>query len=245
MSEPVRIQKLLAGWGVASRRAIEKMIEEGRIEIDGEMLVEQGRFVDPDNPPVIKINGKQIRRPEQREHAIYIFYKPIDVVTTLNDECGRKTIREFLPADRRLYPIGRLDRDSTGLLLITDHGELTNRLLHPSYKVEKEYIVSLFDSPLTSAECAQFRSGVELDDGKTAPCELSQLKESLTYSVIIREGKKRQIRRMFASFGRQVKSLHRVRFGPIDLGNLRPGEIRPLSAKERSALLNAAGLNDQ
>lgn len=244
MTETVRIQKLLAGWGVASRRAIEKMIEEGRIEVDGERLVEQGRFIDPDNPPVIKIDGKQIHKPPQRNHSIYIFYKPVDVVTTLHDECGRKTIRDFLPADRRLYPIGRLDRDSTGLLLITDHGELTNRLLHPSYKVEKEYIVSLCDSSLTAAECSQFRSGVELDDGKTAPCELRQLKEPHTYSVIIREGKKRQIRRMFASFGRQVKTLHRIRFGPLHLGDLRPGEIRLLSDKEKSALLKAAGLND-
>ena len=244
MTETVRIQKLLAGWGVASRRAIEKMIEEGRIEVNGETLTEQGHFVDPDNPPVITVNGRQIHKPTQHAHSIYIFYKPVDVVTTLHDERGRKTIRDFLPADRRLYPIGRLDRDSTGLLLITDHGELTNRLLHPSYKVEKEYIVSLCDSALTAAECSQFRAGVELDDGRTAPCELRQLKEPYTYSVIIREGKKRQIRRMFASFGRQVKSLHRIRFGPLHLGDLRPGEIRLLSDKEKSALLKAAGLND-
>ena len=244
MTEPVRIQKLLAGWGIASRRAIEKMIEEGRIEVNGLSLTAQGELVDPDHLPVIKVDGQVVNKPVQTGYSIYIFYKPVNVVTTLKDEAGRKTILDFLPRNKRLYPIGRLDRDSTGLLLITDHGELTNRLLHPSYKVEKEYIVNLSGFPLTSSECEHFRSGVELDDGKTAPCELRQLRDPQTYSVIIREGKKRQIRRMFASFGRQVTSLHRVRFGPLDIGDLRPGEIRLLSAKEKSALLKAAGLTD-
>ncbi|MBU1105915.1 MAG: rRNA pseudouridine synthase [Candidatus Riflebacteria bacterium] len=244
MTETVRIQKLLAGWGVASRRAIEKMIEEGRIEVDGQELMTQGQLVDPDHPPEIKVDGRVVSKPAQQGFSIYIFYKPMAVVTTLKDESGRKTICDFLPPGKRLYPIGRLDRDSTGLLLITDHGELTNRLLHPSYKVEKEYIVSLCESPLTRSECDQFSSGVELDDGKTAPCEIRQQQDPLTYSVTIREGKKRQIRRMFLSFRREVKSLHRIRFGPLHLGDLRPGEIRLLDAKEKSALLKAAGLTE-
>lgn len=244
MSESIRIQKLLAGWGVASRRAIEKMIESGRIEVNGSRLTEQGFLVDPDAPPIITVDGEVLKKTVNKEFALYIFFKPLDVVTTLHDECGRKTIRDFLPPGRRLYPIGRLDRDSSGLLLITDHGELTNRLLHPSYKVEKEYIVKIAGTPLTGNEQEHFMTGVEIDDGRTAPCRLQQLEQPQTYSVIIREGKKRQVRRMFVSFGRKVTDLQRVRFGPIHLGNMRPGELRPLTDKEKSALLQAAGLKD-
>ncbi len=242
MTEPVRIQKLLAGWGIASRRAIEKMIEAGRIEIDGNQLTSQGFSVDPQNLPIIKVDGKIIAPPTGHKSSIYIFYKPLNVVTTLKDERGRKTIQDFLPPGRRLYPVGRLDRDSTGLLLITDHGELTNRLLHPSYKVEKEYIVKIDEPPLNQQEQERFRNGVVIDDSITAPCRIRQLDDPLSYSVIISEGKKRQVRRMFASFRRQVVSLHRVRFGPLNLGNLRPGELRLLTAEENSALLKAAGL---
>ncbi|PKL44971.1 MAG: pseudouridine synthase [Candidatus Riflebacteria bacterium HGW-Riflebacteria-2] len=242
MSEPVRIQKLLAGWGIASRRGIEKMIEAGRLEIDGNRLTTQGFSIDPENLPVIKLDGKVIEPPTGKQTSIYIFYKPINVVTTLKDEGGRKTIRDFLPADRRLYPVGRLDRDSTGLLLITDHGELTNRLLHPSYKVEKEYIVKIEGAPLSPEEQRQFRNGVTIEEGITSPCRLRQLDDPQSYSVTISEGKKRQVRRMFASFRRLVTSLHRVRFGPLHLGKLQPGELRLLTAEEKSALLQAAGL---
>lgn len=244
MSESIRIQKLLAGWGVASRRAVEKMIENGRIEVNGNKLTEQGFLVDPENPPTIAVDGKVLKKPANEEFALYIFFKPLGVVTTMHDEGGRKTIRDFLPTGRRLYPIGRLDRDSTGLLLITNHGELTNRLLHPSYKVEKEYIAKTDGTPLTNSEQEHFTAGVEIEDGKTAPCKLQQLDEPLTYSVIIREGKKRQVRRMFASFGREVISLQRIRFGPIHLDNMQPGELRALTDKEKSALLRAAGLTD-
>ncbi|NLF97948.1 MAG: rRNA pseudouridine synthase [Candidatus Riflebacteria bacterium] len=242
MGELVRIQKLLSGWGIASRRGIERLIESGRVEIDGNRLTTQGFSVDSDNLPEIRVDGKVIRPPAEQRPAVYVFHKPLGVVTTLKDERGRETIRDYLPKDRRLYPVGRLDRDSTGLLLITDHGELTNRLLHPSYKVEKEYIVKIDGEPLSTSEQEQFRKGVAIDEGITAPCCLRQLTDPQSYSVIISEGKKRQVRRMFASFRRQVVSLQRIRFGPLRLGNLRPGEIRLLTAEEESALLKAAGL---
>jgi len=242
MSEPVRIQKLLAGWGIASRRGIERLIENGRIEIDGIRLTTQGFSIDPDQLPEIRIDGKVISPPTKQQPAIYIFHKPLGVVTTLKDERGRQTISDFLPTDRRLYPIGRLDRDSTGLLLITDYGELTNRLLHPSYKVEKEYLVKIDGEPLSPDEQKQFRQGVAIEEGITAPCRLRQLADPQCYSVIISEGKKRQVRRMFASFRRPVVSLHRIRFGPLQLGKLPPGELRLLTAEEKSALLQAAGL---
>jgi len=242
MAEKIRIQKLLSEWGVASRRAIEKLIESGRIKVDGKVLREQGMLLDPENPPEISVEDKVIKKPAKKANSIFMFNKPEGVVSTLSDELGRKSIKDFLPPGKRLYPIGRLDSDSSGLLLITDHGELTHRLLHPSFKVEKEYIVKIDGSSLSRFEREQFRSGVVLEDGKTSPCLLRQLKNPQTYSVIIKEGRKRQIRKMFESFNRKVISLHRIRFGPIRINDLRSGDIRLLSTKEKADLLKAAGL---
>lgn len=242
MAEPVRIQKLLANWGVASRRSVEKLIETGKVKVDGKILREQGLVIDPDNLPEICVDGKPISKPKVKDFSIFVFHKPAGVVSTLSDELDRKTIKDFLPKGKRLYPIGRLDYDSTGLLLITDHGELTHRLLHPSYKVEKEYIVKIDGSSLTRSEREQFRSGIFIEDGKTAPCQLRQLRNPQTYAVLIREGKKRQIRRMFEQLNRKVISLHRVRFGPVRIGDLRPGEIKLIQPREKAELLKAVGL---
>ncbi|MDD3147064.1 MAG: pseudouridine synthase [Candidatus Riflebacteria bacterium] len=197
--------------------------------------------MDADNPPAIKVNGRLIQPPGEEDCRFYAFNKPLLVVTTMKDERGRKTIADFLPPGRRLYPVGRLDYDSTGLLIITNHGELTNRLLHPSFKVDKEYIVKISGEVLSPAEAAQFSRGLELDDGLTSPCQLKKLPDN-TYSVTIREGRKRQVRRMFAFMGRKVVSLHRIRFGPLKIGNLKAGELRELSSEEKAALLSSAGL---
>lgn len=238
----VRIQKLLASWGIGSRRAIERLIDAREISIDGKTVESQGTLIDADQPPEITISGKPVAPRVDTNWHIYAFNKPLRVVTTLKDERGRKTIANFLPKDRRLYPVGRLDYDSTGLLIITDHGELTNRLLHPSFKVDKEYLVKISGRPLTSIETEMFTSGLKLDDGMTSPCRLEYHPESNAYSVTIREGRKRQVRRMFACLGHSVISLHRVRFGPLKIGSLKPGEIRELNAEERAALLTSAGL---
>lgn len=243
-TEKIRIQKLLSEWGVASRRAVERLIDNGKIKVDGKVIKEQGMLIDPDNPPQISVEGKIVKKPVKKANSIFIFYKPVGVVSTLSDELGRKSIKDYLPPGKRLYPIGRLDSDSSGLLLITDYGELTHRLLHPSFKVEKEYIVKIDGSSLSRSEREIFRSGVNLEEGKTAPCELRQLKDPQTYAVIIKEGRKRQIRRMFSSFNREVISLHRIRFGPVRINDLRPGDLRLLSAKEKADLLKAAGLKD-
>ncbi len=238
----VRIQKLLASWGAGSRRAIERLIEAREISIDGITVEGQGTLVDADKPPEIRISGRLVAPRVDDNWHIYAFNKPIRVVTTLKDERGRKTIAHFLPKERRLYPVGRLDFDSTGLLIITDHGELTNRLLHPSFKVDKEYLVKISGRPLTPVETEMFTSGLKLEDGMTSPCRLVYHPESDAYSVTIREGRKRQVRRMFACLGHDVISLHRVRFGPLQIGNLKPGEIRELNSEERAALLASAGL---
>jgi 23S rRNA pseudouridine2605 synthase len=242
MAKPIRIQKLLAGWGLASRRTIESWIEAGRVMVNGEVVTSQGLQVDEENPPPIKVDGKPVQKPKKSALQIYAFYKPINVVATLSDDQGRKSISQFLPRGKRLYPVGRLDMNSSGLLLITDNGELTNRLLHPSFKVDKEYIVKIQGSTLNREEKTRFRQGLELEDGKTAPCKLIQHKNPQLFTVVLREGRKRQIRRMFEKLERKVVQLHRVGFGPIRLGNLKPGELRPLSAAEKKALLKEAGL---
>jgi pseudouridine synthase len=242
MAEKIRIQKLLANWGVASRRAIEKMIGQGRIKVGGQVVTEQGFKIDPADPPQIMVDNHLIKKPASTGNDLYIFHKPVGIVSTLKDEKKRKSIKDFLPANKRLYPVGRLDMYSSGLLLITDNGELTNRLLHPSFKVEKEYVVRIEGSSLSRQEKADFRQGIELEEGTTAPCKLIQHKDPLLFTVVLKEGRKRQIRRMFEKMGRKVVKLHRIRFGPLKLGNLKPGELRRLGQKDKSALLKAAGL---
>lgn len=238
----VRIQKLLSSWGIASRRNIEKFIEEGRIFIDGKKLEEKGLILDENNLPTIVLDGEKILPPQNNDYTILVFNKPKLVITSLKDEKGRKSISDYLPKDKRLYPIGRLDYDSTGLLLITDFGELTNRLLHPSYKVSKEYIVKIQGEALTKQELKQFSEGIELEDGITAPCFIKALKTFNTYSVIIKEGKKRQVRRMFDFFNRKVINLNRVSFGPIKLGSLQSGKLRKVTEEEKNALLKTTRL---
>ena len=238
----VRIQKLLASWGIASRRSIEKYIEDGRISIDGVKLEEKGFIIDEDNLPTIFLDGKKITPPEKSEYTILLFNKPKLVITSLKDEQGRKCLKDYLPKDKRLYPVGRLDYDSSGLLLITDYGELTNRLLHPSYKVSKEYIVKIQGDMLDKNELKKFSSGIQLEDGLTAPCVIRPHKAPNTYSVIIKEGRKRQVRRMFDYFGRKVINLHRITFGPIKIGDLQSGKLRLVTKDEEMALLKATGL---
>ena len=238
----VRIQKLLASWGVASRRVVERYIKEGRIAVDGEKLNEQGKIIDEDSLPVITLDGKRLKPPENTEYTILAFNKPKLVITSLDDDRGRRCVADYLPKNKRLYPIGRLDYDSTGLLLVTDYGELTNRLLHPSYKVPKEYIVRINGERLRQEELEEFASGIELDDGMTAPCSITELGAPNCYSVVIKEGRKRQVRRMFEFFGRKVIRLHRVSFGPIKLGELSSGKLRQLSEKEKKELLHVTGL---
>lgn len=238
----VRIQKLLASWGVASRRAIERYIEEGRISVNGEKLKEQGFVVDEENLPKIALDGKILTPPTNPEYSVFAFHKPKLVITSLDDEKGRRCIADFLPKNKRLYPVGRLDYDSTGLLLVTDYGELTNRLLHPSFKVAKEYIVRIAGDRLSLKERSDFAAGIMLEDGLTAPCTITELAVQNCYSVILKEGRKRQVKRMFEFFGRKVIRLHRISFGPIKLGDLPSGKLRPLTKKEIKELLVATGL---
>lgn len=241
MAEPVRLLKLLAHWGLASRRSVETYIAAGRLKVDGEVVQDLGRKVDPDRVR-IEFDGQVVTPPPaSAQPTILVLNKPAGVVSTLSDPQGRPTVRDLLPGDRRLYPVGRLDLDSTGLLLVTDFGELSNRLLHPRYKVEKEYLVTVSGSSLTPDEYRRFTSGLPLEDGLTAPCHLERLGTG-RYRVVLREGRKRQVKRMFEALDRRVLTLHRDRFGPIRVGSLPVGKTRPLTVDERQELLSLTGL---
>lgn len=242
VTEAVRVQKLLAGWGLASRRTIEEWILAGRIKVDGVVVKEQGLKLVP-GQNLIEVDGQEVRPPVQIDPIVLAYHKPVGFVSTLEDPFSRPTILEHLPQDHRLFPIGRLDLESSGLLLVTNYGEMANRLLHPRYKVDKEYEVIIDGQLLSEAELKRFAEGLPLDDGMTAPCEIRQLVGG-KYAIILREGRKRQIRRMLQVLGRQVKHLHRSRFGPIELGRLKPGETRPLNAFEMHQLLKACGLQE-
>ncbi|OQA08351.1 MAG: Ribosomal large subunit pseudouridine synthase B [bacterium ADurb.Bin374] len=242
--EPIRLTKLLASWGIASRRAVEEWIEAGRIRLNGQVVDQQGVKADPD-VDTIEVDGRRVTAPSTGRRCYLALYKPLGYVSTMSDEHGRKALPDLLPKGLpRLFPIGRLDLDSTGLLLMTDDGELANRLLHPRYKVEKGYRVEIRGTPLSADEQRRFTSGLELDDGLTAPCRLQASKQPGVYLVALREGRKRQIRRMFAVLGRDVTALHRISFGPITLGTLGPGATRLLTDAETKALRQAAGLEE-
>jgi len=176
-----------------------------------------------------------------RAPNIYLMlHKPAGLLSTTGDERGRRTVMDILPAKyagTRLYPVGRLDKDTTGLLILTNDGNLTQKLTHPSYEKEKEYLVKI-DGQLTASEIQQINRGLRLEDGITAPAAVKPLKDvsGFNYSLVIHEGKKRQVRRMFAHLGYGVKALKRIRLGKLYLGNLKEGEVRPLTPPEIRAL---------
>jgi len=232
-----RLQKVLAQAGVASRRACEELIRQGRVQVNGQVVTELGTKVDP-NLDEISVDGAPISGPVKKVYLI--LNKPPGYISTVHDPWGRPTVLDLIPHQGRLYPVGRLDAESEGLLLLTNDGELTHLLTHPRYEHEKEYLVLVKGHP-TDAVLSQLRRGVDLEEGRTAPAKVSRTsqKEGLEtppgttwLRIVIHEGRKRQIRRMCAAVGHPVQRLIRVRMGPIKLGNLPIGGHRPLSAKE-------------
>jgi 23S rRNA pseudouridine2605 synthase len=225
-----RIQKLLAQAGYGSRRACEEFLTEHRVTVNGQ-VVELGAKADPIRD-VIKVDGKRVHFEAKR---IYVaLNKPIGVVTTNADEFGRQTVRDLIPIEGHLYPVGRLDADSEGLVLLTNDGDLANALTHPRYEHEKEYRVLVEGEPSESTLKA-WRHGVVLEEQITAPArvEVVDAERGQTWlRVIMHEGRKRQIREVAGMLGHRVKYLQRVRIGPIRLTNLKVGEWRYLSASE-------------
>jgi len=225
-----RLQKYMAHAGIASRRKSEEIIKQGKVKVNGHVITQMGFKVSESDK--VEVDGKLIESKEKRVY--YAVNKPINVITTTDDQFDRDTVLDLIDVKQRVYPVGRLDFDSSGLLLITNDGELTNILIHPSYEVWKKYLVEI-NSFVSDNHIEKLSNGVVLEDGLTAPAELKVLKRSKRYSKIevnIREGKNRQIRRMFKHFGYEVTSLHRTEFGPISLNNLESGQYRKLTKNE-------------
>jgi 23S rRNA pseudouridine2605 synthase len=232
--EGVRLQKVLAQAGLGSRRTCEELIARGRVTVNGERA-ELGRRVDPESD-VVEVDGAQIGVRPGLVH--YLLNKPAGVVTTASDPQGRPTVVELVPGDPRVFPVGRLDADTEGLLLLTNDGDLAHRLTHPSFGVEKEYLVDVEGTPSRGA-LRRLREGVELDDGRTAPAKVASLGDHLL-RITIHEGRNRQVRRMCEAVGHPVRRLVRTRIGPLAERDLAPGAWRALAQDEVRALERAA-----
>jgi len=235
----VPLLKALTEAGVGSRRRIADAIKNGRVEVNGEPVE---NFRHPVNPETdrVTVYGKPVDLKPRR--AIYLMVnKPAGIITTTSDERGRKTVLDILPEKYRhlrLYPVGRLDKDSTGLLLLTNDGELTYRLTHPKFEHEKEYLIHI-EGRLKPDEKRKLEKGVELEDGMTYPIVVKEIKSPppFNYSITMHEGRKRQVRRMLANLGYQVLAIKRIRIGSLNLGNLKEGTLRELTAAEVRSLL--------
>lgn len=236
-SEPERLQKLLARAGFGSRRACEELISAGRVTVDGE-LARLGARADPRRQR-IELDG--IAVVVRDDFVYYLLNKPVGVVTTASDPQGRTTVLDLVPAEPRVFPVGRLDNDTTGLLVLTNDGELTQLLTHPSHGVLKTYLAEVEGVPAPGA-LAALRDGVELDDGVTAPATARVVQHrgtSAAVEVAIHEGRNRQVRRMFDAIGHPVIRLVRTRIGPVADRGLAPGEWRALQPSEVRALYEA------
>jgi 23S rRNA pseudouridine2605 synthase len=224
----MRLAKHLAHAGVASRRAAEGLIAQGRVRVDGELVRDPARDVDACNR--VEVDGRALVGPEAR--VVYAVHKPLGVLSTARDTHGRPTVVELIPGEgRRLYPVGRLDADSSGLILLTNDGELANLLTHPRHQVPKTYRVRLAAGPVSEAALRALRGGVGLEDGPTAPAQVRRLGGD-ELELTIREGRNRQVRRMCEAVGHPVLALRRIALGPLRLGELRPGAHRRLSDAE-------------
>lgn len=241
-AEGVRLQKVLAAAGVGSRRYAEILIGAGRVSVDGEVVREQGVRIDPDTA-VVHVDGRRI--PTAAGIVVYLLNKPRGVHTTMSDPRGRPCVGDLV-ADlpERVFHVGRLDADTEGLLLLTNDGDLTNRLTHPSHGVEKTYLARV-PGPVANRTLAQLRAGVELD-GRVV--DVSRVRvvarhgDEVILELVIHEGRKHVVRRLLESVGHPVRSLVRTQLGPIHLGGLKPGRLRRLSAAEASELYTAVGL---
>jgi 23S rRNA pseudouridine2605 synthase len=225
----MRLAKHLAHAGVASRRAAERLIEQGRVSVDGAVVTDPAR--DVSGGEAIAVDGAPLGAPPPGRRVIAL-HKPAGVVSTARDTHGRRTVVDLVPAaGARLYPVGRLDADTTGLILLTDDGDLAHRLTHPRFEVPKTYRARVARPPVREPALRALREGVELDDGRTAPAQVRRLEPDLL-ELTLREGRKRQVKRMCEAVGHPVLELQRVAFGPLRLGDLEPGAHRELTPAE-------------
>lgn len=229
-----RLQKVLAAVGFGSRRTAEDLIGAGRVTVNGDVAI-LGRRVDPDND-LIEVDGAPIG--VKPDLVYYMVNKPTGVVTTSHDPQGRPTVIDLVPSEPRVFSVGRLDFDTEGLLLITNDGQLANRIAHPRHGVDKEYLVEVDGGSVAPGALRQLRDGVELDDGTTAPAKVSQ-PEPGVLKLTIHEGRNRQVRRMCEAIGHPVTRLVRTRVGPLFDRSLQPGEWREWTTDERNTMIAA------
>jgi 23S rRNA pseudouridine2605 synthase len=238
----VRLQKVLAAAGLGSRRACEQLIDAGRISVDGEVVREQGRRVDPDRA-VVAVDGARVN---VRADLVYLaLNKPRGVLSAMSDSRGRPTVGEYV-VDRpeRLFHVGRLDEDTEGLLLLTNDGELTHRLTHPSFGIEKTYLAEV-PAPVARDLGRRLRDGVELEDGPVSVDRFRLVEAAggrALVEVVLHEGRKHIVRRLLAEVGHPVSRLVRTAIGPVRLGSQRAGTVRPLTRRELGELYRLAGL---
>lgn len=227
----IRLQKLISEAGIASRRKAEELIIDGKVSVNNKTVTELGIKADP-HKDIIKVNGKKI---EINNNKIYIaLNKPFGVISSRKDEKNRETVIDLIDTNEYIYPIGRLDYDSSGLIILTNDGEITNNLIHPKFEVEKVYIVYI-EGYIPDRALEKFENGIKLEDGYTSPAKVRVLDEDDRITIleaIIHEGKNRQVRRMFDALGYKVTKLKRIRIGNIKLENLKPGEYRNLTSDE-------------
>jgi 23S rRNA pseudouridine2605 synthase len=242
VDDGVRLQKVLAAAGVGSRRACEDLIAAGRVSVDGERVTEMGRRVDPEHA-VIRVDDMRVTTSTDRVYLA--LNKPRGMVSTLSDPDGRPCVGDLVAERRdRLFYVGRLDADTTGLLILTNDGELAHRLTHPSYGVEKTYLAEVI-GPVARDVGKRLRAGVDLEDG---PVKVDRFRlvdsaaNRVLVEVVLHEGRKHVVRRLLAAVGHPVQSLVRVSVGPVQLGAQRPGKLRPLSTQEVAALYAAVDL---
>jgi len=235
---PMPLLKCLTEAGLGSRRKLADAIRQGRVLVNGIVAEDFRQAINPEVDSVF-LDGKQVilAKPET---ICLMLHKPRGVISTVSDDRGRQTVLDIIPVkfrELRLYPVGRLDRESSGLLLLTNDGDLTYQLTHPKFELEKEYVVAI-NSTLKPADKLRLERGVDLADGTTSPARLRMVRgmAPLNYSIIIHEGRKRQVRRMFEVMGYQVLDLRRVRIGNLTLGDLREGDVRQLSTDEIESL---------
>jgi len=240
MEQLDRLQKVIARSGVTSRRKAEALIENGKVTVNGEVVKTLGTKVKPSDH--IEVEGIPLENPDK----VYIlFHKPTKVITSVSDDKGRTVVTDFFPQlEERVFPVGRLDYDTSGLLLLTNDGEFANQMTHPRYKVKKKYVAKL-KGYLLREQVRQLEKGIMLEDGKTAPAIVKvksqdREKNSTLVEITISEGRNRQVRRMFSHFGHEVIKLTRVEYGPLNLKGLNAGDARNLSPHEVKTLRNLA-----
>ncbi|MFY0405993.1 pseudouridine synthase [Solicola sp. PLA-1-18] len=238
----IRLQKLLARAGVASRRGSEQLMADGRVEVDGEIVTTMGARVHPETA-VVRVDGKRL--PPPGDHVHVVLHKPVGVVTTMSDPQGRPTVGDAVKdAGTGMFHVGRLDTDTSGLLLLTNHGDLGHRLAHPSYEVTKRY-VALVDGEVLPETVRRVSAGIELDDG-FVPVDRFRVKAQHGSQTLVEldlhVGRNRVVRRVLDAVGHPVLELTRTQFGPVKLGQLKPGQTRELRADELGALLDSVQL---